>query len=87
MVIHFQGKNPLHSWNYSSKSQKGVKYSVSLWSSGEITCSCPASAYRKRLCWHRESLINRLMEDYGGIINAVNYYKDERRKKRENKSI
>jgi len=79
-MIHFQGKNPLHTWNYPSKSQKGVKYSVSLWSSGEITCECPASCFRKKLCWHKESLINRLMEDYGGIPNAIIHYKSIKNK-------
>lgn len=88
-MIHFPAKYPLKVFKYRSKSSPELEYEVSLWENGEIYCDCPASTFRKRLCWHKEDLTDNLMAKFGGIQEAINYYKNEKgknREKRQNRS-
>jgi len=83
MVIKFIAKEPLKVWKFASRTEKGVIYNTGLWSDGRITCDCPASSFRKRLCWHKENVMHIIELEFGSNFNAIEFYKDERRKKRE----
>ena len=81
MTIKVLGKNPLKTFNYPSRTKKKVVWEVGLWSNGEIHCGCPSSCYRKRICWHKQALIDKLTAEFGGIMEAVQFYKDDKQKR------
>jgi len=89
-MILFLGKYPLKTWKIPSRTEKDpdlgipIERTVELLGDGRLFCDCPAGYYRHK-CHHINDIKKELETNFGGITNAVEHYRQE--KKNENQRL